>query len=156
MYLFLKTLHVLSSTLLFGTGLGTAFFMWTTNRSRDPRAMAVVSRNVVLADLYFTTPAVVVQPASGAALMWMAGFRFELAPPNWLTVSILLYLLAGACWLPVLWLQWRMHRMAAEAVARGTALPALYWRFERWWTALGFPAFGGLIVVFWLMTAKPF
>ena len=154
MYLTLKTLHILSSTILFGTGLGTAFFMWMVNRSRDRQAMAIVTHHVMKADLYFTTPSILVQPITGVALMSIAGFPLQLMPLNWLGLSVLLYLLAGACWLPVLWLQWTMHRIAAEAPLE--PVPESYWRHERVWILLGIPAFAGLVVVFWLMTAKPF
>lgn len=155
MYLALKTLHVLSATVLFGTGLGTAFFMWRVNRSGNRQAMAVVTRVVMKADLYFTTPAGFVQPVSGVVLMQMAGFPLRFDTPNWLGLSVLLYGVAGACWLPVLWLQREMHRIAVRD-ADEPRLPARYWQYERAWTLLGLPAFASLVVVFWLMTAKPF
>ena len=155
MYLALKAVHILSSTILFGTGLGTAFFMLMANRSRNRQAMAVVSGHVMKADLYFTTPAGFIQPLTGFGLMTMAGFPMSFWPMNWLGLSLLLYLLAGACWLPVLWLQWKMHQIASLDPGQPT-LPAVYWRYERSWKLLGIPAFGGLVVVFWLMTAKPF
>lgn len=104
-YLDLKALHILSSTILFGTGLGTAFFMWMANRSKNRQAMAVVTRIVMKADLYFTTPAGFLQAITGAWLMVLAGVPFALYPLNWLSAAVVLYLLAGACWLPVLWLQ---------------------------------------------------
>lgn len=155
MYLTLKTLHIVSSTILFGTGIGTAFFMWMVNRSGNRQAMAVVTRHVIKADLFFTTPSVIVQPLSGLALMDLAGFPMQFAPLNWLGLSLLLYTVAGACWLPVLWLQWKMHRLAAFAPDE-PELPPTYWRCERAWTLLGVPAFASLAVVFWLMVAKPF
>lgn len=154
MYLALKTLHIVSSTILFGTGIGTAFFMWMVNRSGNRQAMAVVTRHVMKADLFFTTPSVIIQPLSGLALMAMAGFPMHFAPMNWLGLSLLLYIVAGACWVPVLWLQWKMHQLAALNPAE-PALPAAYWRYERAWTLLGVPAFVSLVVVFWLMVAKP-
>ena len=155
MYLTMKTLHIVSSTILFGTGIGIAFFMWMVNRSGNRQAMAVVTRHVVKADLYFTTPSVIIQPASGLALMAMTGYPMRFAPMNWLGLSLLLYCLAAACWLPVLWLQWRMYRLTALTPAVPT-LPATYWRYERAWTLLGIPAFCSLVVVFWLMASKPF
>jgi uncharacterized membrane protein len=154
MYLALKTLHIVSSTILFGTGLGIAFFMWMANRSGSRPAMAVVTRHVVKADLFFTAPAAIVQPLSGFALMTLAGHPMTFAPINWLGLSVLLYGVAGACWLPVLWLQWKMHRLAALDPAE-PALPQAYWRYASAWTLLGIPAFCSLIVVFWLMVAKP-
>jgi len=74
---------------------------------------------------------------------------------GWILWSLLLYLLAGACWLPVVWMQLRMRRMAEQAVRENGPLPPLYFRLLRWWTALGVPAFLALVIVFWLMVAKP-
>lgn len=148
----LKTVHILSSTLLFGTGLGTAFFMWFTHRTGQVAAIATATRLTVRADFLFTTPAVIVQPISGLWLMhWMG---LDLATP-WVQASIALYLFAGACWLPVVWLQWRAHRLADTAWREGTALPTAYHRCMRIWFALGWPAFLAVIAVFWLMVAKP-
>jgi len=152
MYAALKTLHVLSAAILFGTGLGTAWFLWMANRSRDLAAMTVVTGHVIAADLYFTTPAIVVQPASGFAMLWLLGVPIDLGTLNWVSLSLLLYLLAGACWLPVVWLQWRMHRILRSQPASLET----YWRYARLWTLLGIPAFASLVVVFWLMVAKPF
>lgn len=152
-YLTIKWLHILSATLLFGTGLGTAFYMFVTNRSGNVQAIAVVSRWVVRADWMFTTPAVIIQPLSGAWMVHLAGYAWD-AP--WILWSFGLYALAGACWLPVVWLQIRMQRMAAAAAASNEGLSAVYWRYERLWTALGFPAFAALVVVYWLMVHKGF
>ena len=151
-YALLKFVHVVSSTLLFGTGLGTAFFMWTTHRSRDVAAIASAARITVRADWLFTTPAVIVQPLSGVWLMHVAGF-----PPtsSWLVAGIALYLVAGACWLPVVALQLRVRNLAAAALRDGTPLPPAYFRCMRWWFALGWPAFAAVMATFWLMVAKP-
>lgn len=152
LYLALKWLHILSSVLLVGTGFGSAFYMFFANRSGDVRAQAVVARLVVRADWWFTTPAVVLQPLTGVALAYLAGW--PLSTP-WLAWALVLYALAGACWLPVLWLQLRMAAMAQQAADAGTPLPALYWQYARWWERLGYPAFAAMLVVFWLMVAKP-
>ncbi|MCW5653937.1 DUF2269 domain-containing protein [Hydrogenophaga sp.] len=151
-YLLLKWVHVVSSVVLVGTGLGTAFFMFFTNRSGSLAAQAVVSRLVVRADAWFTTPAVLVQPATGLALAHMAGW--PLGTP-WIAWSIALYVLTGLLWLPVVWLQWRMAAMARQAHQAGAALPSAYWRFARWWERLGYPAFAAMLVVFALMVFKP-
>jgi uncharacterized membrane protein len=152
-YLLVKWLHILSSTFLFGTGLGSAFYMFFTSFSRDVRATAVVVRYVVIADWLFTTPTVILQPLTGLYLVHLAGFPLT---SKWILWSIVLYLLAGACWLPVVWMQIRMRDIAAEAVRNGaTSLPERYWRFMRWWIAFGIVAFFSLVVVFYLMVAKP-
>lgn len=150
-YFLLKTIHILSSTLLLGTGLGTAFHGWMANRSGSLAARRVVNRNVVLADWLFTTPAVIVQPVTGVWLARLAGFPLS---SGWLVAAMLLYAVVGACWLPVVWIQIAMRRIADET-PDGAPLPPRYHRLARWWFALGWPAFMGVIVIFWLMTAKP-
>ncbi len=148
----LKWLHVLGSTVLFGTGIGTAFQMWFAHRGGDPRVIAAVARNVVLADWLFTLPAGLAQPATGLAMAWFAGFD---PWASWLVLTYALYAVAFACWVPVVLLQIRARDLAADAAARGTPLPPAYRRAMRWWFALGWPAFGALVAVFWLMIAKP-
>lgn len=151
-YFVLKTIHIVSSTVLFGTGLGTAFFMWMAHRRGDVAAIAVTTRHVVLADWLFTTPAIIVQPLTGFWLVHLMGMPWTLA---WLWLSLALYLLAGACWLPVVAIQYRIRTLAETAHRTGTALPATYYRLMRWWFALGWPAFLALVLVFWLMVRKP-
>nr|WP_315202801.1 DUF2269 domain-containing protein [uncultured Albidiferax sp.] len=152
LYLTVKWLHILSSVVLVGTGFGSAFYLFFTNRTRDVAAQAVVTRLVVRADWWLTTPTVVLQPATGLLLVHLAGW--PLTTP-WLLLSIGLFLLAGACWLPVVWLQIRMAAMAQAAAQSGDALPSRYWRYARWWEWLGYPAFVAMLGVFYLMVAKP-
>ncbi|WP_243048264.1 DUF2269 domain-containing protein [Dyella sp. RRB7] len=151
-YALLKLLHILSSTLLFGTGLGTAFFMWFTWRSGNLQAIATASRLTVLADWCFTTPAVLIQPLTGIALVRLMGFAWS---SPWLQAAIALYLFTGACWLPVVVLQMRVRHMAVAALGAGQSLPGDCTRLMRWWFALGWPAFLAVMVIFWLMVAKP-
>jgi uncharacterized membrane protein len=151
-YLVVKWLHILSSTLLFGTGLGSAFYMFFTSLTRDARVVATVVRYVVIADYAFTTPTIIIQPLTGLYLIHLAGFPLS---STWIAVSIALYFLAGAAWLPVVWMQIKMRDMAKAAAANGAELPPRYWTFLKWWVALGIVAFGALVVVFYLMVAKP-
>jgi uncharacterized membrane protein len=151
-YLVVKWLHILSSTLLFGTGIGTAWYMLHASLSRDARAAAVVLRHGVRADWLFTATTVVFQPLSGLYLVHLAGFPLG---ARWIFWSIVLYFVAGACWLPVVWIQIRMRNLAVQAAANGGPLPAQYFAYLRVWAALGVPAFLALVIVFWLMTAKP-
>lgn len=151
-YLLLKTLHILSSVLLVGTGFGSAFYLFFINRSKNVNAIAEVSRLVVIADWCFTTPAVIIQPISGIALAMMAGSTLD---TPWILLSLLLYILAGACWLPVVWLQIKMRNMAVSAATIQQALPSLYWRYARYWEYLGYPAFLAMLGVFYLMVNKP-
>jgi len=151
-YLVAKWLHVLSSTLLFGTGIASAYYMFFASRSGDPAVIAHVARRVVIADRLFTTTTIVFQPLSGLYLAHVAHFALA---SFWIVASFALYVVAGACWVPAVFIQMRMQRMAQEAVARGTPLPPQYGTLFAIWTALGIPAFTALVVVFWLMVAKP-
>jgi uncharacterized membrane protein len=151
-YLLVKWLHILSSTLLFGTGIGSAYYMLLASLTRDPRTVANTVRHVVWADWLFTTTSIVVQPVTGLYLAHLAQVPLSTA---WILWSLVLYVVAGACWLPVVWLQIRMRDMALEAVRTGQALPARYFSCLRMWVALGIPAFIALVVTFWLMVHKP-
>ena len=150
--LWLKYAHVLGAILIFGTGLGTAFHLWCAHLSKEPPVVAAVGRSTVWADWLFTTPAVALQPVTGALLAWSYGW--SLLEP-WIVISLGLYLLAGLCWLPVVWIQMQMRRMAAAAWHDGTPLPARYHRLARIWFALGWPAFIAMFVITWLMIFKP-
>jgi uncharacterized membrane protein len=149
-YLVLKWLHVISSTVLFGFGAGIAFFFVRAQRAGDVRVIAAVAREVVRADLWFTAVAVVVQPVTGLAMMGIAHYSPTLP---WIWVSLCLYVVVGACWLPVVGLQIRMRDLAVVAAER-SALPAAYFRYYRWWWALGWPAFLGVLAIFWMMVGK--
>lgn len=152
LYLTLKWLHILSSVLLVGTGLGSAYYLYFANRSRDAAVLAVVTRLVVRADWWLTTPTAILQPVTGLTLAHLAGW--PLSTP-WLAASLVLFGVAGACWLPVVWLQLRMQAMAGQAAQDQTDLPSAYWCYARWWEVLGYPAFAAMAVVFYLMAAKP-
>jgi uncharacterized membrane protein len=151
-YLALKFLHVIGAAVLLGTGAGIAFFMLLAHRTGDAATVASVARIVVIADFVFTATAVVVQPITGFLLAWIVGYSLL---DGWILLSIALYLLTGAFWLPVVWMQMRMRDLAAEAVREAKPLPAQYHRLFRLWFAFGFPAFGAVVAIFWLMIAKP-
>jgi uncharacterized membrane protein len=151
-YLTLKYLHVIGAAVLLGTGAGIAFFMLLAHRTGEPRTVAAVARIVVIADLLFTATAVVAQPITGILLAWTVGHSLR---EGWIVLSTLLYLVTGAFWLPVVWMQMRMRDLAAAAVRDGRPLPAEYQRLFRLWFAFGFPAFTAVLAIFWLMIARP-
>lgn len=151
-YLLAKTIHILSATVLFGTGLGIAFFFLMGVRSGDPAMAWFAARTTAIADMVFTLTAGVVQPLSGFWLILAAGID---PLSSWLLIAYALYLIALVCWLPVVWLQLRMRDMLAARVVGGDFDQAQFERYFRWWFALGWPAFVGLVAVFWVMVAKP-
>lgn len=151
-YFTLKWIHILSSTILFGTGLGSAFWMFMANRSRDLMAMRFATRIVVLADWIFTTPSIIIQPVTGLWMAHVAGLGLD---TKWIFWGMLLYGFAGACWLPVVWIQIRMKAMVEAAINDNVPLPPQYWVFDRWWIILGSLAFPAVVAIFWLMVCKP-
>jgi uncharacterized membrane protein len=151
-YFLLKWLHVIGATVLLGTGAGIAFFMLMAQRTGDVRVIAGVARIVVLADYVFTATAVVAQPVTGVLLARLVGYSLT---EGWILASIALYLLTGAFWLPVVWMQSRMRNLAVAAANSGEALPDEYHRLFRRWFAFGFPAFTAVLAIFWLMIARP-
>jgi uncharacterized membrane protein len=151
LYVILKIAHVIGACVLFGTGLGIAFFMWMANRTAEPAFIAGTIGIVVIADTIFTATAVVAQPVTGMALAYVLGIPW-LSP--WIVSSLALYLLVGVCWLPVVWIKIRLRDLAAGARDAGQPLPAQYHRLFQIWFILGWPAFAGVIAIFVLMIAK--
>jgi uncharacterized membrane protein len=148
----LKLLHVLGAAVLFGTGLGIAYFMWQAHRTGDAATIAATARIVVVADLMFTASAVFAQPITGALLAWLMGYPVS---DSWIVASLALYAVIGMCWLPVLGIQLKLRNLAEAAAAGRTPLPVQYERLFRIWFALGWPAFIGVIAIFALMIFKP-
>lgn len=152
MYLIIKTLHILSSTILFGTGAGIAFFMLRSYFTDNIHEKLYAARNTVLADYLFTAPAVIIQPLTGFWLIWQGGYD----PMDlWLIITYILYIIAGFCWLPVVWIQIQLKTMIAESIKNDVKLPARYYKLFKLWFLLGWPAFIGLVIVFFLMVFKP-
>ena len=151
-YLLVKWLHIVSATVLFGFGAGTAWYFWNAHLTRDAALIARVGRMVVRADWIFTGTSGIVQPVSGLVLIRLAGYPLT-AP--WLVAAYGLYALAFVCWVPVVGLQIQATRLAEAAQASSEPLGADYARIMWLWFALGWPAFLGLMGVFWLMVARP-
>ncbi len=146
LYLWIKLVHILSASVLFGTGMGTAFFMFRAHLSKNDEAIAVTTRNVVMADWVFTTPAVVIQLVTGLWLTEKLNISFS---STWFIAVIGLYILVGICWIPVVWIQIRIRDLIAGGANRDD-----YRKLMRMWTALGVPAFASILILFFLMVAK--
>lgn len=122
LFLALKALHIVGAAVLLGTGAGIAFFMLMAHRTQDPRVIAHTSGVVVIADTLFTATAVAVQPVTGGALAHMAGYPLF---SGWVAAALALYVMVGAFWLPVVWMQLRFRDLArgsgddGRAVGRG-------------------------------------
>ena len=150
LYFFIKLVHIVSATFILGTGIGTAFFMLTAYRSGDTAAIRVTSRHVVLADWIFTTPAVVLQLATG---LWLTSFLGISYASAWIVAALAMFTLVGACWLPVVWIQIRLRRLIEASV--DDTLPRRFTGLMCVWIALGVPAFILTLLLFWLMVFKP-
>jgi uncharacterized membrane protein len=152
LYFVLKYLHVIGAAVLLGTGAGIAFFMLLAHRTGNAATIAAVARIAVIADFLFTTTAVIAQPITGVALASIAGHSLS---EGWIVLSILLYILTGLFWLPVVWIQLKMQNLSSQAAATGRSPPERYHALFRLWFALGFPAFAAVLAIFWLMITRP-
>lgn len=150
-YDYLKWIHILSAILLLGTGLGSAFYAARANRTGNLHAIRFVMRNVILADWLFTVPPIILLPVTGVWLMRINGYAFSAL---WLWLSLVLFGIAGLCWIPAAVLQYRMKALAGQAPDK-ERLPAVYWKYERIWSMFGVAAFPAVIAIFTLMIFKP-
>lgn len=148
----LRLIHVLGATVLFGTGAGIAFFMVMAHRTLSPALIAHVAGTVVIADTLFTATAVILQPVTGYLLARQIGWPLT---ESWIVLSLVLYVVAGLFWLPVVAIQIRLRNLARQAAEQGTALPQAYFELYRIWFAFGFPAFFSVVGIFWLMLTRP-
>ena len=148
----LRFLHVLGATVLLGTGAGIAFFMVWANRTRNPAIVAHVAGTVVVADTLFTLTAVIAQPITGYFLAAEVGWSLA---EEWIALSLLLYVVTGLFWIPVVFIQIRLRNLAREAAEKNLPLPGLYHRLYRIWFVCGFPAFLAVLGILWLMIDRP-
>jgi uncharacterized membrane protein len=150
LYFIIKYLHMLGAIVILGTGTGIAFFMLMAHRSRDPAFIARTAATVVIADMLFTLTAVILQPLSGAVLLSATSLA-----ERWLVTSLGLYAVAGLFWIPVIFMQIEMRDLARKAVTQREPLPPRYFVLFRRWFAFGIPGFGSVMIILWLMIAKP-
>jgi uncharacterized membrane protein len=153
LYFIIKYLHVIGAIVILGTGTGIAFFMLMAHRSRDPAFIAATAATVVIADMLFTLSAVILQPLTGGLLMALSGATLA---ERWLVTSLVLYATAGLFWIPVVFMQIEMRDLARKALAQHEPLPPHYFALFRRWFAFGIPGFGSVMIILWLMIAKPF
>ena len=151
-YFAVKYLHVLGAIVILGTGSGIAFFMLMAHRSRDAAFVARTAAVVVIADMIFTLTAVILQPVSGGLLMMLSATAVT---ERWLMVSLALYAVAGAFWIPVVFMQIEMRNLARSAERKAEPLPPRYFALFRRWFAFGIPGFGSVMIILWLMIAQP-
>jgi uncharacterized membrane protein len=152
LYFLVKYLHVLGAITVLGTGTGIAFFMLMAHRSRDLAFIAATAATVVIADMLFTLAAVILQPITGAVLMALSATTLA---ERWLVASLGLYAVAGLFWIPVVFMQIEMRNLARTALAQQAPLPPRYFALFRRWFAFGIPGFGSVMIILWLMIAKP-
>ncbi len=153
LYLAVKYLHVLGAIVILGTGSGIAFFMVMAHVSRDAAFIARTASVVVLGDMIFTLSAVIAQPVTGGILMTIS----STAPTeSWLLASLVLYAVAGLFWVPVIFMQMEMRDLARVATEKSQPLPPRYLVLFRRWLLFGIPGFGSVMMILYLMIAKPF
>ena len=122
------------------------------NRRGEIEEIYFATRTVVLTDYMLTLPAVLIQLITGILLVQELGRSFT---EFWIAWGLALYFFAGACWIPVVWMQIRMRDMAKISAETNKPLPGGFWKMDRWWIILGSLAFPSILIVFYLMVFKP-
>jgi uncharacterized membrane protein len=95
---------------------------------------------------------VIIQPITGVLLANTLGWRLL---DGWVALSLALYVLTGAFWVPVVWMQHKMRMLAEAAAQTDSSLPEEYHRLFRAWFLCGIPAFLAVLAIVWLMLARP-
>ena len=150
-YFILKLIHVISATVILGTGSGIAFFMLMAYLNKDIATLINTSRFVVLADWLFTMPAVIVQFTTGLLLMYILNYSFQ---SLWFYWVMGLFIFVGLCWLPVLYLQYQFKNIA-YSLKPTDSIPSQFHRYMKLWIILGIFGFSGVLVIFYFMIFKP-
>ncbi len=147
----LLLIHIASVILLLGVGIGSAFYKFMADRSKNLALILHTNKMVVLADWIFITPAVIIQPITGVMLANLMGYSFD---TWWLLLSLNLYIFSISLWLVAVWLQIRMKNMALNAEKEGKRLGRDYFLLVNYWIGLG--VFSSLAMgwVFYLMVFK--
>lgn len=135
-----------------GTGAGIAFFMFMAYRSKNIEAITVTAKNVILGDWIFTLPAVITQFVTGLLLMEKLNYSFT---STWFYWVIGLFVFIGACWIPVIHIQYLLFAQAKLSLSQGQ-LTDKFNQYMRWWISLGIPAFLAILGLLYIMVFKPF
>jgi uncharacterized membrane protein len=151
-YLWIKTVHIISATILLGMGFGSAFFKLQVDRSGDVNAIVFASKTVVRLDWLFTAPAVIIQLASGLAMVWLGGYHLTEA---WLMLALAFFILTGCCWIPAVYIQIRCRDLVVHAAQNRLPIPFEYKRLSHIWFWLGVVGFTSVWILVGLMVMKP-
>ena len=146
----IRLLHILSSALMFGVGIGAFWFMVTAARSGSPAAIAVTTRNAVRAEWFIAAPVALIQPTTGYLLMLQLGYSLH---SRWFAAVVALYIFAGMCWVYLVKTELKLRDLTAHSTATG--LPAEFGRLFQRWTRLALGSFTGVLAIFWLMVFRP-
>lgn len=147
-YQTLKLIHIISATIMFGTGLGSAFYLFYTYKFSKFSTVKEILNIVIIADYIFTTPSVILQLATG---LWLSHYM-KLISTNWFLIALLFSLLVYALWIRAVFLQLKMKKTLENAKEYNVQ----FHQQMKGWFFLGIPAFFGSLFLFYLMVFKPF
>lgn len=151
----IRLIHVVSSALMFGVGIGAFWFMLAALRSADIALIAATTRNAVRAEWFIAAPVAVVQPTTGYLLMLHLDYSLH---SRWFLALATFYILAGMCWVYLVKAELKMRHLANVALASpraATPLPPQFHALSRRWRRLALGSFAGVLTIFWLMVFRP-
>ncbi|MFF2159003.1 DUF2269 family protein [Paenibacillus chitinolyticus] len=150
----LLTLHLLGVVLFVGNIVTAAFWKVRAELTNKPTEIHHAAKNVMLADYVFTIPGLALVIVSGS-IMAEHG-NLSLVGLNWLTLSLLLFVVTAVIWVTILIpLQRRMIRHSAECIEKGNMSNA-YRDASRSWNVFGIAATLLPLAILYLMVMKGF
>ncbi len=151
LYALLKVAHIIAMAFFFGAGAASAVLKLRADRSGDLQSMSFVAGQIVWADWLFTIPSGIALPATGLGMAFLAGIPIT---SGWLVGGIVLFVIAGLCWVPAAVLQIKMRQEINEAILAKRDLSPDYQKWTRYWLALGVPSFTATVLAIYVMVVK--
>ncbi len=147
-YPLLKLIHIISATIMIGTGLGSAFYLYFTYKKGQVSTVKEVLKLVVTADTIFTTPSVVIQFITGLLLSNLLGFTYT----NWFWVVLSVSFVVLILWVRAALIQLKLKKI----LDKEKSLTVQFHRLMKIWFYLGVPSFLGAVYIYYLMVYKDF
>ncbi len=147
-YFLLKLIHILSATLMIGTGLGSAFYLYLTYKKSAVQTVKEVLNFVILADTIFTTPSVIIQLITGIMLSDLLGLLYT----DWFWLVLAVSVIVLVLWLRAAFIQFKLKKLLEEE----NKLSPKFHHLMNIWFILGVPSFGGAIYLYYLMVYRAF
>ena len=144
MFLWFKLIHIVAVIVFLGNITLGIFWKAIADKSHDPRIIAHTLRGIILADRWFTIPAIFVLVAGGVATA--IAEQIPILATGWILWAIILFVISGLAFAPA---------AASEGERSGIFDTARYDRISAQWNLWGMVALLAPVGAVALMVLKP-